>query len=299
MRRQASLLLAIVALVTIVASLVAPTAAQDVDPPDPGPEPAAIGEPVAPLTDKRVYDMANLLNNEQEASIESDANRLARHGIPNVVVVHFSTLSPEEAGAFAAEIRRQWGVESSPGADDGLVLLVSINDTEENQGIVTTLSWGDNALPHYGVTSATAADIKRAWLDRYIDGGNLFEGIVFALRRLIYHSIYDPAPQAPLTGARADIGAIMPAAGIALAAGALALAGWCWSPQGRQRRPRQELADLALQWGVPILAAAVFALSVAGRSGWGVAAGLVLLGIAMADWVARDPRQVPETRGAP
>lgn len=297
MRRQASPLLAIFALIAILASVTAPVAAQDVDPPDPGPEPGAIGAPVAPLTDKRVYDMANLLNNEQEASIESDANRLARHGIPNVILVHFSTLSPEETDAFAAEIRRQWGVESGPGADDGLVLLVSINDTETNQGIATTLSWGDNALPHYGVTSTTAADIQRTWLDRYIDGGNLFEGIVFSLRRLIYHSIYDPAPQAPLTGVRADLGAVMPAVAIALAAGALALAGWCWS-HGRQRR-RQELADLALQWGVPALAAAVFALSIAGQSGWGVAAGLVLLGIALADWIARDPRQAPETRGAP
>lgn len=290
-------LLAIVALVMIMATLISPVAAQDDDPPDPGPEPNAIGEPVAPLADKRIYDMANLLNNGQEASIESDADRLAHHGIPNVVIVQFTTLTPEEADAFAAGIRREWRVESSPGADDGLVMLVSVNDTEENRGITTTLSWGDDALPHFGVNPTTAAQIQESWLDRYIDDGRLFEGIVFALRRLIYHSIYDPAPQAQLTGARADVGAVVPAVGIALAIGSLALAGWRWS-HGRQDRRNQGLADLGLRWGVPAVAVGIFALSVIGQSGWGVVAAFALLGIAVADWVARDPRRAAEARGA-
>lgn len=298
MSRRAPLLLVIITLVTILTSLATPAAAQDGDPPDAGPAPGAIGEPVAPLPDKRVYDMANLLNNEQEASIERDAQRLARHGIPNLTVVRLGTMTPEEAATFAAEIRQQWGVESSPGADDGLVILVSVHNTEEGQGIATTTSWGDNALPHFGVTEKTSADIQLSWLDRYIGEGYLYEGVLYTLRRLIYHSIYDPAPQEPLTGARASLGSVMSIAGVALAAGALALAGWRWM-RGWRRQHGDDMPEMALSWSLSVLAVAVFALAVAGHSGWGVTAALLLLGLAAADWVARDPRRAPETRGTP
>ncbi len=298
MSRRAPLLLVIFTLVTILASLATPAAAQDDDPPDAGPAPGAIGEPVAPLPDKRVYDMANLLDNQQEVSIERDAQRLARHGIPNLTVVRLGTMTPDAAETFAAEIRQQWGVESSPGADDGLVILVSVNDTEEGQRIATTMSWGDNALPHFGVTEKTSADIRRSWLDRYIGEGYLYEGVLFTLRRFIYHSIYDPAPQEPLTGARASLGAVMSITGIALAACALALAGWRWM-RGWRRRGGVDMPEMAPSWSLSALAASVFALSVVGHSGWGVTAALVLLGLAAADWVARDPRRASETRGAP
>jgi uncharacterized membrane protein YgcG len=287
MTRRATLLLPIVMFAMIAASLASPAVAQDDDPPDAGPQAGVLGDPVAPLAEKRVYDMANLLNNGQEASIEMDAGRLARHGIPRLVIIQLGAMAPEEADAFAAHVRRQWGIESSPGADDGLVILVTVTDTEERRGIFTTMSWGDNALPHFGVTATSSAGIQRAWLDRYIDEGFLYEGIDFTLRRLIYHSIYDPAPQAPLTGLRANLGGVMSLAGPLLAIVAVALAARRWT---RNRRA-PELVDLALQWGVPVLAVAVFALAVMGHSGWGVAAAFVLLGVAALDWIARDPRR--------
>jgi uncharacterized membrane protein YgcG len=297
MTRRPPLLLAIVMLATILLSLAAPAAAQDDDPPDPGPEPGAIGEPAAPMDDKRVYDMANLLNNSQKASIEMDAQRLARHGVPNIVIVQRSAMTPEEADVFAADVRRGWGIETSPGADDGLVVLVTVNDTEERPGIFTTMSWGDNALPHFGVTAATSDDIQAAWLDRYIDEGHLYEGILFSLRRLIYHSIYDPAPAEPLGNIRAGLGSAMSVAGLALAIGAVALAGWHWTREASQRSS-VDIAAFALKWAVPALAVFVFALSVAGHSGWGVSAALVLLGVAAANWVARDPRRKPNRQVA-
>lgn len=298
MSRRALFLLVIVTLVAILASPATPAVAQDDDPPDAGPAPGAIGEPAAPLADKRVYDMANLLTNEQEASIERDAQRLTRHGIPNLTVIRLGGMTPQEADTFADEIRQQWGVESSPGAGDGLVILVSVTDTEEGQGIATTVSWGDSALPHFGVTEAISTDIQRSWLDRYIGEGYLYEGVLFTLRRLIYHSIYDPAPQEPLTGARASLGTVMSIAGIAIAAGAVVLASWRWFP-GWRRRNGNGMPEAALVVGLSALAVAVFALSVAGHSGWGVTAALVLLSVAAAGWVAGDPRRAPETRGAP
>jgi uncharacterized membrane protein YgcG len=283
-------LLAALCLLGLAASLVAPVAAQDDDPPDPGPKPGAIGQPVAPLSDKRVYDVANLLNNGQEASIEMDASRLARHGVPVIIVVQRAAMTPDQAGAFAADIRTGWGVESRPGADDGLVMLITAVDTEDQHGMITTLSWGGHALPHFGVDETTSAQIQHAWLDRYIESGQLYEGIVFTLRRLIYHSIYEPAPHAPPTGIRAAAGSAAAVAGTALAIAALALAGWYWTRDGSSRR-EAGAAEPVLAWGVPVIGVAVFALAVVGQSGWGVVAAMMMLGIGAADWVARDPRR--------
>src|SRR5690606_29350690 len=66
MIRRTPLILAIVTLLAIVTSLGTLAAAQGDDLPDSGPAPGAIGQPVAPLAEKRVYDVANLLNDGQE-----------------------------------------------------------------------------------------------------------------------------------------------------------------------------------------------------------------------------------------
>lgn len=298
MMRRPILLLALAMLAAIMASPGAPVAAQDDDPPDPGPQPGAIGAPIVPLSEKRVYDMADLLTNGEEAAIESDAARLARHGIPAVVIVQHATMTPEQAAAFAAQVRQAWGVESAPGADDGLVILITAPDTEEEQDTLSSMSWGGHAFPHFGVNATSATQIEHAWLDRYIDEGYLYEGILFTLRRLIYHSIYDPAPQAPLTGLRATIGTAVSRAGPALALIGIALAAMRWT-RTSVRRPKQGLADVALQLAVPTLAVALFALAVIGHSGWGVAAALALAAIAALDWVARDPRRAPARRVTP
>ncbi|HEV2129322.1 MAG TPA: TPM domain-containing protein, partial [Thermomicrobiales bacterium] len=254
--------------------------------PEEGPRPGAIGEPTAPVSSKHLYDTANLLNDAQEAKIEADTSRLQRFGLPVVILVQLNELSPNEASAFAAEVRRQWAVETEPGADDGLVMLVSINTVAGS--ISTTLSWGENALPNDGLNDALAATIDSEWLDAAIAESQLYEGILFSLRRMIYHSIYAPAPPAPLTtvqritNATVDVvGPLLGLTGIAIAVAALRF-------RASQRAPAPVLV-----WSVGAAAVLVAVAAVWSRSGWGAAASIALLGSTAVLWVARDPAAHP------
>ncbi|MDQ4043900.1 MAG: TPM domain-containing protein [Chloroflexota bacterium] len=233
-----------------------------------------------------MYDTANLLNDAQEASIERDAARLQRFGLPAIILVQFDEFSTDEASAFAAEVRHQWAVETEPGADDGLVMLVSINSTEGT--ISTTLSWGENALPNAGLNETLAATIESEWLDAGIAGGQLYEGILYSLRRMIYHSIYAPAPPPPLTTAQritnaaVDIvGPLISLAGIALSVAALSL-----------RRSARLVAPIFV-WCVGAATFLTAIPAVWSRSGWGAAASILLLASTALLWVSRDAAERP------
>ncbi len=270
--------LVVIACITMVSSM----AAQERPLAEEGPKPGAVGEPVAPMEIKRIYDMADLLNDEQVASLERDAARLRRFDLPVIIIVQFNELSAEAAQTFAVEIRRAWGVESEAGADDGMVMLVSVNTSEG--GISTVLSWGEDALPNYGVDDVVAASIKEEWLDRHIADGQLFEGILFSLRRFLYHSIYSPAPQEPLTTSQRLTGTGISVAGPIIALGSIVLAGW-W----HVKRSVDGTAARFMLLGVPAMSLGIAVVSIWARSGWGISAALVLLVLTAALWVERDP----------
>jgi uncharacterized membrane protein YgcG len=235
--------------------------------------------PPLPLESKRLYDMANRLDNGQEWQIEMDAARLTSHGIPTLIVVQAGDMTPQAAEAFAADVRRSWDVESRPGADDGLVMLV-IADASDATRVFTTMSWGANALPHFGVTETTAARIQAAWMQPNLAEGRIYEAIDHTLRRLIYHAIYDPAPQAPLSDAQSAVRGIISAVSPVLALLAVALA---FARRGRTDR------GVMLPVGALLAASSIASLAVWSRSEWGILAALVVLGVAIAGWLRPGP----------
>lgn len=268
-----------------------PALAQDDDPADRGPAPGAIGQPEP---GKRLYDMANVLDNGQEWQIEQDAARLTRHGIPAMVIVRDDDISNAAMASLAADVRREWGVETAPGADDGLVLLVAV-PAGEDATARAVVSWGERALPHNGVNVETAGGIEEAWLEANLAEGRVYEAIDHTLRRLVYHAIYDPAPQAPLSDTQAAARSLVSVAGPLLALAVIAAAGARWLG-----RSRSAPIDRALQWAAPALALAIAALAVWAHSGWGVAAAVSMLAVWAAEWIRRDPARGarPATAGA-
>lgn len=292
-------LIAGVAIATVLAFAPVYAAAQDEDPADAGPQPGAIGEPVEPLTDKRVYDMANLLNNSQENAIESDAARLERNGVPSVVIVMASDMNPDQAAAFGADVRQEWDIESAPDADDGLVMLVVVDLTDE-KNIFSVMAWGEGAFPHFGLDQERSSQIKADWLDAYLNAGHIYDGILSTYRRLIYHSIYDPAPQAPITDAQSAMQTVVDWTAPLLALGGLIAGGMQWLrvPATRERRFQQ-----VVTFGIPTVTALVAVASVWSHSGVGVVSTLVLIAVACASWITRDPSTTqfdqPVRGGAP
>ncbi len=281
-RRSISLL----SLLILCLSLGASTAAQEV--PNEEPAPGSVGQPAEPVASRHLYDYANLLDDGQEASIETDADRLQRFGIPAVILVQASDMTPDDAVAYASEIGTQWSVESSPGAADGLVMLVIV-DLSEEKHVFTVMAWGENALPSFGVNQEVARTIHERWLDGYAQQGYIYEGILYSLRRLVYHSIYDPAPEGELSGPLAVLHRIVswlaPIVGLAGVAATLARwSRWLDLPAIEGRN-----LDLALMWAMPVLAIVIAALAVWTESGTGVLSALALGVIATAGWLRRDP----------
>lgn len=284
--------LAVALTCVLLATLVTDTVATEESPADAGPRPGAIGDPVAPIASKHLYDMADLLTNDQEAWIERDASRLERFGIQAVILVQVSDMTPEEATAFAADVRSQWDVASSPGANDGLVMLV-VADTSEDRNVFTVMSWGDAALPHFGIDEGVADAIHSAWFDSYVQDGQMYEGIVYSLRRLIYHSIYEPAPIAPLTDPQSTVRTVTSWASPMLAIAALALIARRLGHRGGSNRPPSPGREKLAPWGLPAATIVVAALAVWSQSEIGVASATVLLALSAFDWARRGP--VPRT----
>ena len=258
----------------------------------PEPERSRIGRPAEPISSKHVYDLTQVLADEQVAVIESDASRLHRHGVPAVVVVHPSDISRDQAAALAEDVRTDWGIESSPGADDGLLILVTIPQSRAGPAY-STLSWGQNALPHFGVNPTTSDRIQSMWIDPALSGGHVYEATIYGLRNLIYQSIYDPAPQAPLSDLQQNVQSLLDVLGpiVAIASLAAVLAGWI--PRGAFPYERSAMTR---DWAMPVIAGLLFAASVWSRSTFGAWFSVIAICVAVAAWVACDP--MPEDAGS-
>lgn len=243
------------------------------------------GEPTAPLSERHVYDLANVLTPDEAASIESDAARLQRFNVPTLVITVASDMSPDDAHNVAASLRQDWDVETTAGAADGLVFLVSIPASEQGESIAA-LSWGSNALPHNGINGAAIAEIQQRWIDPWLAESQVFESLRYGLRRLIYHAIYDPAPAAPLSAAQQTAQTITawcaPLTVIGIGALRLTLPAHL-----RSRRP-----EWAPELGLILLALLLAILSVWAHSSIGVACAALLLVAAATQWVRNDPGPV-------
>lgn len=261
---------------------------QSVDFPDQGPMPGNVGQPQAPLQSKRVYDMANLLDDREEGKVENDASRLNRFGIPTVIITMSSDITAEQASEFAADVRRQWNVESAAGADDGLVMLIVAGESAR-RSIFSVMSWGAQALPHMGVDLLISKQIQKEWLDPNLAEFDIYEGILFSLRRFIYLSIYETEPSPPLTDSQSTTRTILQwAAPLLTLAGLLSfLPKWInasriWSDE------RKRTIGFVRSWGVPVLTFDLAVASVWARSTIGIVCTLVLIGAMVVTWARTD-----------
>lgn len=263
------------------------------------------GEPTGPLSERHVYDLANALSDDEIVTIESDANRLQRFALPALILTVNADTTPDQASAIAESVRRDWNVETSQGADDGLALIIWIPISDQGSAFAT-LSWGANALPHDAIDRAVVEQIEQRWIDPWLAEPDVFEAATYGLRRLIYHAIYDPAPAAPLSqrqeAAQTIIRWSAPMMVIGLVALRVAVPDWRVGA-GAPRHPAwlQEISAF-----VP--AFLLGPLSVWAHSTVGIVGTAVLLLVALVGWMRRDPghtasgtldASAPIRRGAP
>lgn len=148
-----------------------------------------------------VVDRAEMLDDGQERSAIHDAWRLNLYDIPTQVVTEGVMLTQDQADARAREIRISDGIESEPGADDGL-LIYAASDPYHQSALVMSISIGQNTLPRNGLTASSLDDIRVRIVDDQLAKGHPARAIVYSLREMIYLEQYVPPPAPPLTGWR-------------------------------------------------------------------------------------------------
>lgn len=173
----------------------------------------------APESTTFVYDEARILASAEAERHQFDLGRLSQAGIPTVIYTRRSNDSREQAVAFADRLREEWALESSPGADDGIVMLVSLHESSRAENALV-LSTGSHALPINQLTSETLREIHDREMQPAFRRNEINLALSFGVRRMLYYEGYTPPDPPPLTDRQVTARALAPSA--LLLAGAFA-----------------------------------------------------------------------------
>lgn len=112
-----------------------------------------------------VEDDANALAGAQRAAVQQHADMLAATGHPVLVVVRSQVSSDSQVQQEASQLMTTRGVESNPGARDGVVLLVDLTPqggTHGHAAVYVGNSLATGVLPQDAVTRIYADDLAPA-----------------------------------------------------------------------------------------------------------------------------------------
>lgn len=228
----------------------------------------------SPTSTKYIYDKAGALSPQQVERHQFDLDRLHKAGVPVVIYIHRSDDSRTEAVAFAERLRKEWKLESAPGADDGIVMLVSLGESSPLRSTLV-MSTGRNALPIGQLDADTLHKIYDQEMQPAFRKKDVNLALSFGVRRILYYQGYTPPDPPTLSNNQrmARARAPWPAA---LAALVLV----CGPLLSRRRSASGRRLPLArLQRFFPIIPAALLAISAAmalyGRSASWLAVAVV------------------------
>jgi len=234
-----------------------------------------------------VLDHAQALDDGQERSAINDAYRLNLYGIPAQVVTEGIGLDQSQSNARADELRVTNGIESSPGADDGLLIYASIDRYDRSQTFVS-ISVGTQTLPRNGLNQTTLNEVRRDIVAYQLEEGRPARAIVYSLREMIYLEQYVPSPAPETSGWRATMHPVINVAGPVVG-----LAGIAWLSRERRgdRIPASPVTQTTLAWTVVAVALAILAVET--RSTIGVLSAIVIGTSVLANAVRLDRRTPP------
>ena len=151
-----------------------------------------------------VTDRAGILDQGQERLAINDAYRLYLNGIPTQVITEFAAFSQDQADSRARELRIVRGIESSRGANDGLVLYAAVHPRERDS-VTISISVGGTALPTNGLTSRSLQEVRDMVLAPQLEAGNPARAIIYSLREVIYLRLYVPPAVVTVAGGMATL----------------------------------------------------------------------------------------------
>ncbi|MDQ4100060.1 MAG: TPM domain-containing protein [Chloroflexota bacterium] len=224
------------------------------------------------LAARSVYDPYRLLDSDQRDTLRADADRLRRAGLPTLVYIRISEADDQQAAAFADRLLNEWSVESAPGANDGLVMLISMGVTTRRSGEVT-IRTGPRALPEGGLDAARLASIAEERIEPRLQRGQIYTGALAGLRGMVYTIAYFPAPQPPPTERERRVAEILTwLAPVTNALALIGIVGWAF----RWPRPLGGRLGWIVPTAVLVCCLVLAVLAVYSRSRLGVAVVLLL-----------------------
>ncbi len=148
--------------------------------------------------DIRLYDRADLFTAKQEASIETDLRRASGLGVEMLVYTRISGDTEEESQAHAERLGAEWAVESSAGANDGLVFLITATPTNPDANSIV-IATGENAMPIRQLDAAGLQSLLETEIQPEFEDEDFDAAILTGLRRVLYFMEYTPPESEPLS----------------------------------------------------------------------------------------------------
>ena len=220
--------------------------------------------------------------------LQRDADLAQRSGVPVMfAIIEGDGTSAGSAQRFADEYRAEHGVETTAGADDGIVFLVHWVPGNPAQSTVV-YSAGSHAFETTGLNDTTIQAYIDDVVTPMLHNGQLFDASAYLMRYTRQTSLYVPPPVPEVRGFALGVKRILVvAAPIATAA----LAALAWRNTAPTSRQRWRVVAITLATSVILFLASVWTQSRIGIVSIGLS--LVLLA-AWCLWVTREPgRQVP------
>ena len=159
----------------------------DDDPSQDDQTPAQADQTIPPKPTKfdRVYDLPGRLDKEQFDRFHYDIGRLWDDGLPSLIYIRTSSADESQSQYFADQLRSTWNIESAPGADDGIVFLITIRETVPKSAMLS-LSYGANVFPVGQMTIDKLNHVLETEATPRFNVGNVNGGMTYALRRILY-----------------------------------------------------------------------------------------------------------------
>lgn len=229
-----------------------------------------------------IRDDARLFNEDQMNRFQFDLRRLQGLGENVMVYTRRSDASREDSEGFARRLREAWRVESAPGADDGLVMLITIS-TSNPRGSTFVLSPGSNFFPIGQMDSSDLDHVYEEEIEPNFHENRYDVALAYGLRRVLYAADYTPPAPPALTGVQAFAHEVGKTGGPVLLQAALF--GLAVGPALMERRlttrpSRRTVLAHASIFGPAAVLLALF--SVIGRSGMGMVTALLVLALIIA-----------------
>ena len=162
-----------------------------------------------PGSDRFVYDYAGVLTREQAERHSFDLKRLNEAGIPLVIYIRRSDDFRSESVAYAEQLRTDWDLESADGAEDGIVILVTLSDLSPLRDSLV-MSLGPHALPINQLTTDTLRDIYDNEMQPAFRRNEIDLAVSYGVRRILYYEGYTPPDPPGLSEGQATARSLAP-----------------------------------------------------------------------------------------